>query len=292
MRRPLTYFGLALCLAFATNVWADNIVLTGHDDDFHEQFGPGLGAANPAGQQLLDAINFARAGAANPLLPVLTIDQVSSFAGYMELDAALNDLGVSYVNVDPSAAGPIDATVFDPTKYSAIVIASDQSCGGCDLTTASEAKLAADSAAITAFADAGGGIVALSGAENASTYYNFLPQTASGFGIPPTNGYSQTAAGAAAGIPAVNNDETHNFFYAPGTNGVSSAYQVAEINTSIDSTGATVVNDETLVCTGCTISNGTITSGTDVPEPGSIAVSGLGLLALALVRKRMPGRTQ
>src|SRR6516225_2765373 len=94
------------------------------------------------------------------------------------------------------------ASNFNVATYSAIVVASDSSCSGCDNTTTSTANLTAASAAIGSFLNAGDGIVALAGASSAGTYYGFIPATASGFGSPPPNGYVQTAFGASISVPA------------------------------------------------------------------------------------------
>src|SRR5690349_972491 len=67
---------------------------------------------------------------------------------------------------------------------------------------------------------------------------------------------------------------THNFFFEPGTGGVSAAYGVVE-RLGDPSTGTT----ETIACAGCPVSGGTIVgtapppggtgdTGTTVPEPG------------------------
>ena len=89
-----------------------------------------------------------------------------------------------------------------------------------------------------------------------------LPAAAGGFGSPPSTGYFQTADGLAAGIDAVNGDATHNFFFEPGTGGVSSAYKVFERLKDSTALGTA----ETIGCTGCTVA--IITGGT--PEPASI----------------------
>src|SRR5262249_10582669 len=147
--------------------------------------------------------------------------------------------------------------LFDPTKYSAFVVASDITCGGGDIDTIGEAAIAAHTAAIDSFFNAGGGIIGLSGAANAGTYYNFLAASASGSGSPPSFGYvGQTCFGTA--FPAVNGDPTHNFFATPGTGGVSSLYCVAEIETAAPFVGAV----ESLVLQGGAIETSVITTTT------------------------------
>lgn len=53
------------------------------------------------------------------------------------------------------------------------MIASDESCGGCDNTAATSGNINAHASAIASFLNAGGGIVAFAGGENAH-YYDFL----------------------------------------------------------------------------------------------------------------------
>jgi len=252
---------------------AGNIVLTGHDDDFHyDGFGSTTVAGDP-GTQLSEMLVFARAGSADPTLPVLSFD----IPGGELVNSLTSILGAGgFTNVDPSVAGNVTDALFDPTKYSAIIVASDESCGGCDLNATDEANISAHAAAIGTFFDGGGGIVGLAGAEQAGIgYYKFVPAAAGGFGSPPSSGYFQTADGLAAGIDAVNGDATHNFFFEPGTGGVSSAYKVFE---RLDVTGLPA---ETIGCTGCTVA--IITGGT--PEPASIVLFGSVLLGLAGLTK-------
>src|SRR5262249_26466139 len=147
----------------ATPTFAGNIALTGHDDDLHCTFGGG-GACT----QLQTFPTFVRAGSPNPSLPVLAFDDRS-----LELDAALTSFGITHTTVNPDVASNVTDALFDPTKYSAFVVASDITCGGCDIDTIGEAAIAAHTAAIDSFFNAGGGIIGLSGASNAGTYYNF-----------------------------------------------------------------------------------------------------------------------
>ena len=255
---------------------AGNIVLTGHDDDFHYDGSGSTTVAGDPGTQLSEMLVFARAGSADPTLPVLSFDipggeLVSSLTGILGAGG--------FTNIDPSVAGNVTDALFDPTKYSAIVVASDESCGGCDLNATDEANISAHAAAIGTFFDGGGGIVGLAGAEQAGIgYYKFVPAAAGGFGSPPSSGYFQTADGLAAGIDAVNGDATHNFFFEPGTGGVSSAYKVFERLT--DPAGG-IGTAETIGCTGCTVA--IITGGT--PEPASIVLFGSVLLGLAGLTK-------
>ncbi len=230
---------------------------------------------------MVETSSFAADGSS---LPFLVFDAGS------ELTRGLTRAGITnYVNINPNLAGNVTDALFDRSVYSAFLIASDTSCGGCDNNATSSANINAHTGAIADYLNAGGGIVAFAGASN--TDYRFLPQTASSVGGAPNRGYSQTAVGAALGIPAVNDDETHNLFYTPGTGGTSDAYQMAEINETGNGTIMGPNAATTLVCAGCTTSGGVIIPGGGVdpcPEPSSIFLSlaGLAMVGLYLMRKK------
>lgn len=274
MKRTLLV--VAATLFCATPAMAGNIALTGHDDDYHCFY---EGNSNGACTQLGQLVNFARAGSANPSLPVLVFDQNPGSQGPGNLlTSVLTSLGISYTAI--GSVGAINAGLFNPATFSAFVVASQDTCGGCDNSAAFVAAIAAQSAAITAFFNAGGGVVGLAGALNAS-YYNFVPQTVSGFGTPNPTGYFATGPCYGLQPVVVNGDPTHNFFFNPGTNGVSPLYCVTERN---DTTGLPA---ETMLLAGGTITTGVITTGA-VPEPATLSLLGLGLVGLAArqIRRR------
>jgi len=252
---------------------AGNIALTGHDDDFH--CAGGGGDAN-ACAQFGALISFARSGSA---LQVLTFDAGS------QVTSELTTLGIAFTNVNPNVASNVTDALFDHSIFSAFIVASDGSCGGCDNSPAGEANIAAHSTAIGSFLNAGGGILGFAGAFSAS-YYAFVPQTATSVGGAPSTGYTQTAAGATFGIPEVNGDPTHNLFFNPGTNGESALFQIAELNNtgngSIPPPAAA-----TLLCDTCTVSGGVIGGGggAGVPEPATYLFMTGGLACLALCKK-------
>lgn len=284
---------LAVLAAFVSAVVlpasAGNIALTGHDDDYHYYYG------DPnAGAQLSALISYASSGDTGyTTKPVLAIDMGT---GELWSDLTKLSIGFTAVNTSTGLTGTsADNSLFDPTKYSAIVIASDYLCGGCDNTPAAEANIVADKAAIGNFLNGGGGIVALAGAyTDAPFYYSFLPDTAAPFGSPPSSPYYATSVGIANGIPAVSGDPTHNFFNEPGTSGTSALYQVAEREGDATTCATTAPSEtacaaETLILTGAEESGGGLTGGggtTGVPEPSSFLMLGSGLLGLAGVAKR------
>src|SRR4051794_20737755 len=109
--------------ALTGSAFAGNFLASGHDYDLHCQFG---GAQC---HYLKVAIQFVRSGAPDPTKPVLVLD-----TGSLEMfNSITGQFGPSSaVLMDPSSPGFATAPI-NTSLYSAVAIASDQTCGGCDL---------------------------------------------------------------------------------------------------------------------------------------------------------------
>ena len=270
-RRRVTFLTLMLALVAlgalpTASAWAGRVLVTGHDADLHCS-----GGTIDSGQchYVAVAVAYARGGAPTPSKKVLAIDK-----GGLVLDSSLTSLGIPHDTVDPTSPA-FAGTPLNTSTYSAIVVASDASCGGCDLNDTSSGTPDSDAinaraSAIGAFFNAGGGVVAFAGADHGDgnpssgpdTYYSFIPVPVGGAAV--ASPFTLTAAGRAIGLEdsragiGTHNDinccATHNSFTQPGA---GSALQSAEN----DSQGLA----ETLIASG-QISGGQVVSGT-LPAP-------------------------
>ncbi len=174
----------------ATAETGGNFVATGHDMDFHCASG-----TSESCDYLKIVVDQVRAGST---LPILALDEGT------QVETSLTAVGVGPVTtVDPSDAEAFNATAFtgagDAPLFSAIVTASDATCGGCDNTPEGEANINARAADFATFFNHGGGIVALAGAENRDTYYNFVPLGGLS-AVAVSQPFTVTPDGAALGI--------------------------------------------------------------------------------------------
>jgi len=239
--------GLGLLLA-AFSAQAGNLWLTGHDADFHCD-GTGGAQCNYFGI----AVNFVRQSAPTKTLPVLVLDtgsEVTNSLGATESKARNTVEGPGaafpFVKVDPSSPA-FATTPINVANWSAIIVASDSTCGGCDNDPADIAAINARTTEIQAFFTAGGGLLYLAGASDRDTYYSSVPIPATGVAVSAP--FAVQAPGAALGLTSgdVNCCATHNSFNLPPA---GSALVVAET----DSAGKA----ETLIATGATICPGGI----------------------------------
>ena len=268
--------GLAFLLLFSAFVAnAGNLLLTGHDMDLHCSGGSGCSNYGVA-------LNYVRQGAPTKTLPMLVLDEGT------QVQAGANQAVAKAKNTVEGAGNTFPMTVVNPTSvafatmpitvalYSAVVIASDSTCGGCDNSTASITAINARTADLQAFFNAGGGLMYLAGASNRATYYNSIPVPATATAVSPP--FTITAAGTTLGliVTDANCCPTHNSFTTPAA---GSALVVVENDSASQA--------ETLIVTNGTVGGGIIIVGPPVvigPPIGVPTLSewGVGLMALLL----------
>ena len=274
----------------ATAAQAGRLVVTGHDADFHCSGGSQCHFVEVA-------TNYVRAGAPDPTKPVLVLDndEDNGPGEYDFVEALDNAFGVGVmprVVFEPQSA-EWAAEPLTTDRYSAILVASDTSCGGCDLNpagdTADSDAINARKADIEAFFNAGGGIYANAGADHGDgdpssgpdVFYNFVPIPVGGVQVSPP--FCLTPEGAALGFedPAEGSEEeggcpdltkrtgthddinccaTHNSFAEPEA---GTALKVAERDTGDDGIVSSDDFPETLFAEGV-ISGGKIVTPADL----------------------------
>lgn len=237
--RSLAILALSLsALAVTRPALAGRLLATGHDADLHCRFA----------QQchfFEIAVDYVRGGAPDPSRPVLVLDRLDLDV-VEALDNAFGAGVVPRVVMDPRSATFASAPI-NVGLYSALIIASDVTCGGCDLnefnSTPDSDAINARAADIQSFFNAGGGIFAIAGANHGDgaapddVYYDFIPIPVGGLPVLPP--FTLTAAGQALGFEdsstgiGTNDDinccPTHNSFVNPSA---GSVIQVAELDTS------------------------------------------------------------
>jgi hypothetical protein len=179
VRGRLPLLILVASLALPAPAFAGRLIVTGHDADrrcaqLQQQCG-----------FLRASIKYVRDTAPNAKKPVLVLDR-----GALQLASSLrNRWGVASIAaaappirvVDPRSAA-FQRMKIDPKRFSAIAIASDSSCGGCDLEWQDAAAIWKRHTTIQRFYNQGGGIYAGAGGSNATAYYRFMPVPTPGAG--------------------------------------------------------------------------------------------------------------
>jgi hypothetical protein len=229
----LPVLAVVLGLLLAAPAMAGRLVATGHDADLHCSGGSQCGYVRTA-------VNWVRAGAPDPAKPVLVLDNGSIVSN--ALDRAFGAGVVPRTVVDP-ATPAFTSTPLSPANFSAMIVASDITCGGCDLNTSSTTPqsdaIKARAGDVATFFNAGGGIIALAGASHGGAvpgttglenrYYEFVPLPLGGAPVSPP--FTLTPVGTSIGFTDnmgdsdINCCPTHNSFNLPPA---GSALQVAE----------------------------------------------------------------
>ena len=248
-----------------------------------------------------------RAGAPDPAKPVLVLDR-DDLDFVVSLDGAFGAGVVPRVVMDPRSSQFASAPL-TTSRYSAILIASDITCGGCDLnefdSTPDSDAINARKADITKFFNSGGGVYANAGASHgdgdastgADSYYSFLPLPVGGKPVSPP--FCLTSFGASLGLEDASgcpdttklrgtNDDinccaTHNSFTEPPS---GSALQVAERDLGADFVVSGDDLPETLVANGNS-SGGRIIDVADLPKLGRTVNA---QVVRGKVFVRLPGR--
>ncbi len=292
---PATFIVFA---AFAQAAFAGNFFATGHDQDFHCS----TGSSDECAYYKITT-SFVRGGSTKPIL-ILDRDNstttVPGGTGQADLpDEAVQSLNLAYsgdASSTPTASSPayvvedpqgLQTTIINGTPpagittaskwattplvngsgqplFSAIIVASDTNCGGCDLNNEDGTHVDSDAinartSAIDTFFNDGGGLLYLAGATDAydadgvtgkDVYYASVPVPVGGQPVSPP--FTVTPAGTLLGITSTmaNCCATHNSFTLPPA---TSALKVAET----DSSGLA----ESLFLQGGTVCTGGFCSG-------------------------------
>jgi hypothetical protein len=284
LRRLVLMAAATLGLAAGGVAQAGSVFLTGHDVDLHD---------GQAGYDVVILDYLRGAGTASEiaaasyrvgvLRSIDATNPASGFVGGVLEGAPLWAGGVT--NADPTQFADAAAFTAFLGTIDVLVVASYVGCGGCDLSAGDSTVLNGFAAELATAFNAGLDIFGNSG-DGLATYYDFLPPgaVATGTSIGGSSGFVCTAAGVAIGIDCdaggvsnINGYPTHNRF-----SGFAAAFTVFETRPG---TGGTT-EDISIGIRDARIIDGGIVDGGTVPEPGVLALLGIGALGLALTRRR------
>jgi len=184
----LASIALVAALVGASSAQAGRLIVSGHDFDHHCLF-PESGTSFPGECHFLKvALTYVRNGAPDPSKPILVLDRpggpnsVNQMQG--AIDRAFGIGNVPMTVLDPRSAA-FAAAPLDTAHFSAIVVASDLTCGGCDLNgnpigtmppytpnTPDSDAINARTGALGAYFNAGGGLLVGSGAVNGGASFS------------------------------------------------------------------------------------------------------------------------
>jgi hypothetical protein len=249
--RAVVLASLVVALAFAGSASADSrMLVNGFDNDYHC-----IQLSTDVCEFFTTVVPWARGGAPDPGKPLLVLDRDGRTDGCPDcngtspeeladsIDLAFGGSGLVAKQVVDPRSPAFAALPIDTAHYSAIIVASNVDCGGCDLNTddtqPDSDALAARRSDIANFFHNGGGVVALAGASacekkirgvgcgsdpRCDHYYEFMP-------LPVVCGdgggaVAVTPAGAGIGLSDDDYGSTHNTFQPPDS---GSALQVGAV---------------------------------------------------------------
>lgn len=275
LKTSLRALTIGACILCAAPSHAGNVFVSGHDADFHAISGNTLGAQHI----IQSSLSFARNGNSAPILFLQTDTSNLALGDHLDSQQGLVNSGYSAASAPGNHYVVVNATQFataDLSQYSALFIPSDH---GGTLTGNDLRALNNRATDILNYVNAGGGLVAFAedgdhqpavpGPEPA--LFGFLPFLVSATGLSQgESGFTLSPFGVSLGLTPsdINNNFSHNFF--TGTGGMTPV--------DFDASGR-------IISLGF---SGTLTPAGVVPEPETYAMmlSGLGMLAFAVRRRR------